>query len=800
MSKTKIILFRLKFIDLYKVPLEGLYHIVTINGRTACSGASIEGGYTVWISKPAGTRFNVSIKDPRNGSMIDIIKDLIVPIKKTTLEAQAPFAKHKFKLKMFEGSTGDYLRKTHEVESKETLSSIAKVYGIQWQQIAQLNSLKEPYKIRPKDILKLPPTKARQKTSTDSSPQNSSKDGDLSLKTEHTVGKNETLSGISERSGVSVADLKRLNGITDPRTLQAGQAIKLRNSGSARPPVAQPTTKPSTSSNSPNNKEKGLLDRAKDAVQEMAENLKEGFEDFNDAVSGTKEGESADGSRSFPSKSTQRKNKEESDNSNSANSSQSKQPSNPIETQSKNDRGQTGTPKVDVTKLGDCSCNRDLSLGEFEDMIRQLSGKSEIELFDHKNCTLNTVERNTKSLLTEVNQIFKKYGISTCIRRIHFLAQLYHESAGFSTTTEFSDGTQYNPGRHPNAIEYGNTTMGDGPRYRGRGLIQITWKNNYKLYKSYSSKDVVSNFESISKSLALSCDVSGWFWKQGKSLSSSARWTGPSVRPSYLKDQSIDYPKQRIEEESATYGAVDMNLVADDDNIILITYLINGGDNGIDHRKKCVKTLKSFFEYPSKCVSTGVQKPVVQVSNSNIAPWMNVAIREGKEWYGKTEDVIDDTDSYFRLINFLDRSYDEMTNRRNAWCAAFVSYCLQESKFTKVSGTGDDYDVIRANGFRLDTVNFKKIDKPVYGAIAVIGKSHVGLVLGTVNNIEFYRLGGNQSDKITIDIRTISSHAFYVPTTYYQTAINQDRAEIRSESDMKALRISWVGRDKGSTT
>ncbi|MGP5516551.1 hypothetical protein, partial [Psychrobacter alimentarius] len=99
--------------------MDGKYW-VKCHGRTACSGASIEGGYTVWISKPAGTRFNVSIKDPRNGSMIDIIKDLIVPIRKTTFEAQAPFAKHKFKLKMFEGSAGDYLRKTHEVKAKET--------------------------------------------------------------------------------------------------------------------------------------------------------------------------------------------------------------------------------------------------------------------------------------------------------------------------------------------------------------------------------------------------------------------------------------------------------------------------------------------------------------------------------------------------------------------------------------------------------------------------------------------------------------------------------------------------------
>lgn len=805
MSKTKIILFRLKFIDLYKVPLEGLYHIVTINGRTACSGKSIEGGYTVWISKPAGTRFNVSIKDPRNGSMIDIIKDLIVPIKKTTFEAQAPFAKHKFKLKMFEGSEGNYLRKTHEVKPKETLSSIAKIYGIQWQQIAQLNSLKEPYKIQPKDILKLPPTKARQKNFTDSSPQTSSKDGDLSLKTEHTVGKNETLSGISERSGVSVAELKRINGITDPKKLQSGQTIKLRSSSLARPPVAQPKAKPSTPSNSPNNKEKGLLDRAQDAVQEMAKNLKEGFEDFNDAVSGTKEGESSDSPRPFPNKSTQKKNHEESHNSNSANSSQSRQPSNPIETQASDDRGQTGTPKVDVTKLGDCSCNRGLTLSELEEMIRQLSGENEIKIFDHANCTLNASERNTKSLLIEINKVFKKYEINTCIRRIHFFAQLYHESDGFSTTTEYTNGEKYNPGNHKDAIKNGNTTIGDGPKYKGRGLIQLTWKNNYKLFKSYSKLDVVSNYTMIDTSLAISCDVSGWFWKQGKSLTLSDRWTGPRDRPSYLKNQSIDYPKQLIKEDEKTYGAVDINLVADNDDTIVITYLINGGQNGIEHRKKCVKILKSLFQYPSRCVSTGIQKPVVQVSNGDIAPWMDIAIREGKQWLDKPEHIIDDTDNYFKLINFKASGYNEMNTSAQAWCAAFVNYCLQESSFTKVSGTGDSYDIIRANGFRVDKVNFNKIEKPIYGAIACYMKSsnhssHVALVIAThPNGTHFYRFGGNQDQHLSIDIRKIEQYEFYVPAIYSSIAKTQGNAPQKSEADMKALGITWHGRKVGST-
>lgn len=316
-------------------------------------------------------------------------------------------------------------------------------------------------------------------------------------------------------------------------------------------------------------------------------------------------------------------------------------------------------PEPEAPKTGKCFCNRDFTPEEFEKIIhglrdseKRVKQSSGYNLFNAPNCNIKTEDRTIEKLRSQINNIFNKYGINTCLRKLHFLSQIYHETDRLRTAKEYADGIKYDPGKHPDAITSGNTTIGDGEKYKGRGLMQLTWKNNYKIYKYYSGIDIVTNYQKVSDILTVACESAGWYWKQGKILSVGTRWKGPADAPSYVKTLKPDYPKDTIIWEDngkkKKYGTVNMGLIADDDKVDLISYLVNGGANGLQERRNYVITLKALFEYPQKCVN---KTPVSQPVNNGSAS--SVTIRLVRKWQTKKSTIGEFTIDNTQIKGFI---------------------------------------------------------------------------------------------------------------------------------------------------
>ena len=94
-----------------------------------------------------------------------------------------------------------------------------------------------------------------------------------------------------------------------------------------------------------------------------------------------------------------------------------------------------------------------------------------------------------------------------------FLAQLAHESGSLNYVKELASGAAYDTGRL--AVQLGNTPEadGDGQKYKGRGLIQITGKNNYKRVADALGVDCINHPELLEDpqyATASAC----WYWAQ----------------------------------------------------------------------------------------------------------------------------------------------------------------------------------------------------------------------------------------------------------------------------------------------
>jgi len=108
--------------------------------------------------------------------------------------------------------------------------------------------------------------------------------------------------------------------------------------------------------------------------------------------------------------------------------------------------------------------------------------------------------------LDPINKTLEEFEINTPQRIRMFLAQIGHESGQLRYRKELASGATYE-GRK----DLGNTTPGDGVRYKGRGLIQITGKYNYGLASLALGLPLLEKPELLEEDLN-ACRSAGWFW------------------------------------------------------------------------------------------------------------------------------------------------------------------------------------------------------------------------------------------------------------------------------------------------
>ena len=147
------------------------------------------------------------------------------------------------------------------------------------------------------------------------------------------------------------------------------------------------------------------------------------------------------------------------------------------------------------------------------------------------------------AFLPALNSTMEEFGITTPARQASFLAQLAHESGQLVYVRELASGAAYEGRR-----DLGNIQPGDGVRFRGRGLIQVTGRANYAACGKALGLDLLAKPEMLEQTVN-ACRSAGWFW-QSRGL----------------------------------------NALADAGDQVAVTRRINGGTNGLAERQVYFKT------------------------------------------------------------------------------------------------------------------------------------------------------------------------------------------------------------------
>jgi putative chitinase len=179
---------------------------------------------------------------------------------------------------------------------------------------------------------------------------------------------------------------------------------------------------------------------------------------------------------------------------------------------------------------GECACGRDLTIDELA------------AIFPARK------KDDLKPYLDPLNTMFKTYAIDSCLRKAHALAQIGHESGSLRYRAE--------------VLPKGKKESDVYDGYKGRGLIQLTYRKNYVKYGKFKGVSFLDDDRTKLESYEYATDSAGWYWCHGKPY--------------------------------------DLNGWADKNDLIYISASINGGFNGFDDRASIFARVHKTLNAP-KC-------------------------------------------------------------------------------------------------------------------------------------------------------------------------------------------------------
>jgi len=179
-----------------------------------------------------------------------------------------------------------------------------------------------------------------------------------------------------------------------------------------------------------------------------------------------------------------------------------------------------------------------------------------------------------------INRQMAAYGINTPLRVAHFIAQLAHESGSFKYTSEnlnysasalrsvfgkyfpvqeiandYARKPQLIAGRvYADRMGNGDEKSNEGWKYRGRGYIQLTGKDNYTQLTKETGFDFINNPDELANNPKYAILAACWYWNSRQ-----------------------------------------LNKYADQDNIREVTLRVNGGYNGLEDRSEFLNKAKSIL-------------------------------------------------------------------------------------------------------------------------------------------------------------------------------------------------------------